>query len=137
MQISNMKTQIKIALAITSMSWAILNAEESSQPPTRQPEHQQADAPVKLDKRPYRGVLFEYKIVTVMPTAGNTDTTKLNSLGDEGWELVAVAHASGKLSSEEVYYLKRQKISGSQQRVVPPGSHPNVEPPLKDQSPTE
>ena len=94
----------------------ILNAEESAQPPTPQPDQQQADAPAKSNERPYRGVLFEYKIASVMPCGG--DTTKLNSLGNEGWELVAVAHANGKLSSEEVYYLKRQKIN--QRPVLPP-----------------
>jgi len=66
--------------------------------------------------------MFEYKIVTVTfrSTGGNADTTKLNSLGDEGWELVAVVRASERQPSEDVYYLKRQKISKSQQRVVPP-----------------
>ena len=98
----------------------ILNADESAQPPTPQPDQQQADASAKSNKRPYRGVLFEYKIVTVtVRTMGNNvDTTKLNNLGDEGWELVAVMHASERHPSEDVYYLKRQKIN--QRPVLPP-----------------
>ena len=123
---------MKIAIAITSMSWAILNAEESAKPPIPQPDPQQAEASVKRDKLPYRGVQFEYKIARL---TGNTEMT-LNSFGEEGWELVAIVPLLDR-DHANMYYLKRQKIIAPRQRFTPPPAQPRVAPPVKDQSPTQ
>jgi len=130
-RITNMKTPIKLAIAITSMGWAILNAEESAKPPTPQPDPQQAEASAKRDKLPYRGVQFEYKFARL---SGNAEMT-LNSLGEEGWELVAIAPTPDR-DRANLYYLKRQKIIAPRPRVTPPPIQPHVDSPVKDQSPT-
>jgi hypothetical protein len=130
-KITYMKTQIKIAIAITSMSWAILNAEESAKPPTPQPDPQQEEASVKRDKLPYRGVQFEYKIANLH---GDATVTTLNSFGEEGWELVAV-HPMPEGQRGYLHYLKRQKIT-TRQRHVPQTNQPQVDPPVKVQPPT-
>lgn len=53
---------------------------------------------------------WEYKIVTLGPSTSQSGEALLNSLGEEGWDLVAFqAQHTRAYLGEGAYYLKRPR----------------------------
>jgi hypothetical protein len=53
----------------------------------------------------FTGVVYEYKVIRIVTSEADVEK-RLNELGGQRWELVAVQSEPGK--DRSVYYLKRQ-----------------------------
>lgn len=54
---------------------------------------------------------WEYKIVTLGPSTSQSGESLLNSLGDEGWDLIAFQPNNARAYvGEGAYFLKRSRL---------------------------